>query len=38
VEIVVGVGGEDVGGVSRLTSEVFFSGSVFKFMTVAAIP
>ncbi|MCI36336.1 hypothetical protein A2U01_0057559, partial [Trifolium medium] len=34
----VGVGGGYDGGVSGLTSEFLFSGSVFRFMAVAAGP
>ncbi|MCI91718.1 hypothetical protein A2U01_0113012, partial [Trifolium medium] len=37
-EAVMGVGGGDVGGVSSLTSEFLFSGSVFRFLAVAARP
>ncbi|MCI51593.1 hypothetical protein A2U01_0072837, partial [Trifolium medium] len=37
-EIVVDVGGGDVGGVSDFTSQFLFAGLVFRFLAVAARP
>ncbi|MCI92559.1 hypothetical protein A2U01_0113855, partial [Trifolium medium] len=33
----VGVGGGDVGGVSGFTSHSLFTGSIFKYVAVAAL-
>jgi hypothetical protein len=37
-ETLVGVGGEDVGGVSGFTSQFSFVGSLFRYVAVAARP